>query len=59
MSDHKRSDEDDRGKERQVSEVSAMTPGAGADGIPGTDDGVPPASAAQIEEDGPPQDYPH
>ncbi|MDQ2850406.1 hypothetical protein V3G39_02055 [Dermatophilaceae bacterium Sec6.4] len=43
--------------EKQVSEVSQMTPGGGADSTPGTDDGVPPAEDSQTEADGAPRDY--
>lgn len=43
--------------EKQLSEVSQMTPGGGADTTPGTDDGVPPAEDAQSEADGAPRDY--
>lgn len=43
--------------EKQVSEVTAMTPNQGAGSAPGTDDGVPPAEDAQSQADGPPRDY--
>ncbi len=46
------------GKGGEVSETSQMTPQGGADGIPGTDDGVPPAAATGQEADGAPRDYP-
>lgn len=49
----KMSDDD----EKQVSEVSAMTPDHGMGNAPGTDDGVPPAQDAQSQADGPPRDY--
>ncbi len=41
----------------QISETSLMTPGAGADSIPGTDDGIPPADEAQQVAQGMPRDY--
>lgn len=43
--------------EKQVSEISQMSPGGGAQNAPGTDDGVPPAQDAQTEADGAPRDY--
>ncbi len=43
--------------EKQVSEMSAMTPNHGAGDAPGTDDGVPLAEDAQSQADGPPRDY--
>lgn len=43
--------------EKQVSEVSQMTPGGGAGTAPGTDDGIPPAEDSQTEADGAPRDY--
>lgn len=43
--------------EKQVSEVSQMTPNGGAGTAPGTDDGIPPAEDAQSEADGAPRDY--
>ncbi len=41
----------------QVSETTAMTPGSGADGTPGTDDGVPPAEDGRTEPGAAPQSY--
>jgi len=41
----------------QVSETTAMTPGAGSDSTPGTDDGVPPADEGHQEPGGPPGSY--
>ena len=38
----------------QVSETSMMSTAGGAEGTPGTDDGVPPADAARQEADGSP-----
>lgn len=43
--------------EGQVSETSQMTPDAGPDSIPGTDDGIPPAAEAQQVAQGVPKDY--
>lgn len=43
--------------EGQISETSMMTPGEGADSIPGTDDGVPPAEDTQAVAQGMPRDY--
>jgi hypothetical protein len=49
-------DRDDQGG--QVSETAAMTPEGGADGTPGTDDGVPPAADGGAEQGAPPRhDY--
>lgn len=48
-------DRDDQGG--QVSETAAMTPEGGADGTPGTDDGVPPAADGGAEQGGPPKSY--
>lgn len=45
------------GSDGQVSETSKMTPQGGADGTPGTDDGVPPAAASGHESQGAPRDY--
>ena len=41
----------------QVSETTAMTPEGGADGTPGTDDGVPPAADGGAEQGAPPKSY--
>lgn len=41
----------------EISEVSDMTPGEGLGGIPGTDDGVPPAKDTGHVVHGPPKDY--
>lgn len=43
--------------EGQISETAMMTPSGGADSIPGTDDGVPPAAEAQHIPQGMPRDY--
>ncbi|WP_460704390.1 hypothetical protein [Luteococcus sediminum] len=42
--------------EGQISENSMMTPQQGADSVPGTDDGVPPADVAQQVPQGMPED---
>jgi hypothetical protein len=42
------------GASGQVSETSAMTPGAGDGDTPGTDDGVPPAEESDAEPGGGP-----
>lgn len=42
----------------QVSETAAMTPAGGADGTPGTDDGIPPAADAQHLPGAEPRSYP-
>ncbi len=53
------SDEQQEPKEQggQVSETTAMTPEGGADGTPGTDDGVPPAADGGAEQGAPPRPY--
>lgn len=43
--------------EGEISETSRMTPDEGEDGIPGTDEGVPPAEDTQHVTQGPPRDY--
>ncbi|WP_257476934.1 hypothetical protein [Acidipropionibacterium jensenii] len=43
--------------EGQISETSRMTPNEGADDIPGTEEGVPPAEDTQHVTQGPPRDY--
>lgn len=57
--DEQRDDQQDEPADRggQVSETSAMTPEGGADGTPGTDDGVPPAEDARTEPGAAPQSY--
>jgi hypothetical protein len=43
--------------EGEISETSRMTPNEGEDGIPGTEEGVPPAEDTQHVTQGPPRDY--
>lgn len=43
--------------EGQVSETSMMTPDGGADGTPGTDDGIPAAADTQHRAQGGRADY--
>ncbi len=45
------------GGDGQVSDTSRMTPQGGAEGTPGTDDGVPPAVDSGHESQGAPRDY--
>lgn len=43
--------------DKQVSEVSQMTPDGGADGTPGTEDSTPDAAASQHSPHEGPKDY--
>jgi hypothetical protein len=43
--------------EGEISETSRMTPNEGEDGIPGTEEGVPPAEDTQHVTQGLPRDY--
>ncbi|QIK67672.1 hypothetical protein G7072_16125 [Nocardioides sp. HDW12B] len=50
-------DQQEKPQGGQVSETAAMTPEGGADGTPGTDDGVPPAEDGRTEPGAAPQSY--
>ncbi|MDN5978486.1 hypothetical protein [Acidipropionibacterium jensenii] len=43
--------------EGEISETSRMTLNEGQDGIPGTEEGIPPAEDTQHVTQGPPRDY--
>ena len=52
--DHKDASDASETGDGQVSETSGMTPEGGVGDTPGTDDGVPPADASDVEPGGGP-----